>query len=112
MAVVSLARVQTGADNAAVSNPVLAFLAGQQNGADVSGAGSPHIVKIGSARNGSNVYLHDAGSGAWMAILPVLFVGLVAPLSLISARSIRCLGRTPSFPALPEKFQRPPPHLL
>lgn len=113
MAVVSLARVQAGAENATVSvNPVLAFLAGQQNVATVSAAGSPQIVRIGSARRGSGVYLHDASSGGWTAILPVLFVGLMAPMSLISARSIFSLGRTPSFPELPEKFQRPPPALL
>jgi hypothetical protein len=110
MAVVSLARVQTGVENpSAYANPVLAFLAGQPNPATVSTAGGPQIVRIGSARNGSGVYLHDASSGGWTAILPVLFVGLMAPMSLISPRRIFSLGRTPSFPGLPEKFQRPPP---
>lgn len=112
MAVVSLARIEAGGNNVASANAVLAFLAGQQNGTTVSAAGSPQIVNIGAARNGSGMYLHDAASGAWMAVLPVLFVGLVAPLSLISPRSLRSLGRTPSFPGLPEKFQRPPPALL
>jgi hypothetical protein len=110
MAVVSLARVQGGVESATVySNPVLAFLAGHQAPTVVSAAGSPQIVK---ARNGSGMYLHDAASGAWTSILPVLFIGLVAPLSLISPRSIRSLGRTTSFSGLPEKFQRPPPALL
>lgn len=113
MAVVSLARVQGGFESATVSaNPVLAFLAGQQNAATAAAAGSPQIVRIGSARKGAGVYLHDGASGAWMAILPVLFVGLVTPLSLVSARSILSLGRTPSAPALPFLFQRPPPALL
>jgi len=113
MAVVSLARVEGSAGKAAVyTNPVLAFLAGQQNAVAHSSAGGPQIVKIGSARKVSGVYLHDASSGAWTAILPVLFVGLVAPLSLISAQSLLSLGRTPSVPQLPALFQRPPPALL
>jgi len=112
VAVVSLARVQGGVESATVhTNPVLAFLAGQQNATMVSAAGSPQIVRIGSARNGAGVYLHDGASGAWMAMLPVLFVGLVVPLSLISPRSILSLGRTPSVFALPCSFQRPPPAL-
>ena len=110
MAFVSLARVQGGVESKTVyANPVLAFLAGQQTPATVSAAGSPQIVK---ARIGSGMYLHDVSSGAWMSVLPVTFIGLVAPLSLISPHSIRSLGRTPSSPALPAKFQRPPPALL
>jgi len=113
MAVVSLVRVEGTVGNDAVySNPVLAFLAGQHNAATVSDAGSPQIVTIGSTRKLSGVYLHGASSGAWTAILPVLFIGLVAPLSLISPRALRSLGRTASAPLLPVSFQRPPPSLL
>ena len=112
MAVVSLARVEASANTTAYANSVLQFLASQQNAATVSAAGSPHILKIGSARHGSGVYLHDAASGAWMAVLPVLFIGLVAPLSLISPRSFLSLGRTPLHPELLKKFQRPPPALF
>jgi len=112
MAVVSLARVE-GVGNATVcTNPVLAFLAGQQNVASLSAGGGPQIVKAGSTGKVSGVYLHDAGSGAWTAMLPVLFVGLLAPLSLFSCKSMLSLGRTPSAPALPCSFQRPPPALL
>lgn len=112
MAVVSLARIEADGTAATCTNSVIQFLAGQQNAATASAAGSPHIVKIGSARNGSGVYLHDAASGAWTAVLPVLFIGLAAPLNLISARSILSLGRTPARPELLRKFQRPPPILL
>ena len=112
MAVVSLARVEGIGTATVSSNPVLAFLAAQQNSTIVSDAGSPQMVKVGSAGKIPGVYLHDAASGAWTAILPVLFIGLVAPLSLISPRSVRSLGRTPSAPALPCSFQRPPPALL
>jgi len=113
MAFVSLARVEAGPGSATVTgNAVLEFLAAQQNQATVSAAGSPQIVRVGSARHGSGMYLHDASSGAWMSVLPVLFIGLVAPLSLVSPKSFLSLGRTPSSPALPAKFQRPPPALL
>ena len=113
MAVVSLARVHADVGKATVSgNPVLAFLTGQPNAVTLSAAGGPQIVKAGSARRISGVYLHDAASATWMAILPVLFVGLVAPLSLVSPRSFQSLGRTPSAPALPFSFQRPPPAVI
>lgn len=109
MTVVSLTRVEAGSGAAVYTNPVLALLAGQQDGPALSAAGGPQMIKIGSARHGSGVYLHNASSGAWTTMLPVLFIGVLAPLSLISPRSVLSLGRTPSFPGLPEKFQRPPP---
>jgi len=112
VAVVSLARVEAGGNVTVSTNPVLALLAAHQNSTSVSAAGSPQIVRIGSGRTGAGVYLHDGASGAWMAMLPVLFVGLVAPLSLVSARAILSLGRTPAAPPLPFSFQRPPPALL
>lgn len=111
IAVVSLARVEA-ANSAADANSVLQFLAGQQNAATVSAAGSPHIIKIGAARHGSGVYLHNAASCAWMAVLPVLFIGLIAPLSLISPRCFLSLGFKLASPELLKKFQRPPPALL
>jgi hypothetical protein len=110
MAVVSLARVD--AANATVyTNPVLAFLAGQQNSSALTVAGVPKAIHPGSARK-SSMFLHDAGPGAWTAVLPVLFVGLVVPLNLASPRPTLSLGRTPLAPALPCSFQRPPPALL
>ncbi|HWE86617.1 MAG TPA: hypothetical protein VG267_16865 [Terracidiphilus sp.] len=53
----------------------------------------------------------NAGHGLWMAMLPVLFVGLVAPLELKRTRLALCASRRPSVPYLPSAFQRPPPHL-
>jgi hypothetical protein len=112
IAAVSLVRIEGGTGSPSIyTNPVMAFLAGQQSAPTVSAAGSPQIVLIGSARSGVGMYLHDGGSGAWVAVLPVLFVGLVAPLSLISPQSMLSLGRRPSAPALPFSFQRPPPVL-
>ncbi|HEY6490356.1 MAG: hypothetical protein WCC26_00020 [Terracidiphilus sp.] len=54
---------------------------------------------------------HGADSGAWIAILPLLFVGVISPLSLFSPLAFLYLGRTPDTPALSASFQRPPPCL-
>ncbi|MGB6192194.1 MAG: hypothetical protein WBF42_06995 [Terracidiphilus sp.] len=50
----------------------------------------------------------DAGTGAWIAFLPVCFVGLVA-LNLISARFRRTSNPLPATPLLAVSFERPPP---
>lgn len=113
MAVVSLARVQADLGKATLSShPVLEFLAGHENAAGGAIPVARQVVHLGSARNGSMVFLHGAAPGTWLAILPVLFIGLIAPLSLVSRRSILSQGRTPSAPPLPFLFQRPPPASL
>ena len=100
-----VARGQAGVDHAAYSNPVLQFLAGQESSASFVAAAVPHLQH--SSRQ------HHTDSGAWMAaMLPVFFIGLVAPLNLISSRAILSLGRPPAPPALPFSFQRPPPSFL
>src|ERR1700676_5042587 len=114
MAVVSLARVQAG--NATVyTNPVLEFLAGHPDAAGLGAARAPPHARqsptSGSARRASAVFLHHAAPGAWTATLPVMFVGLVTPLSLVSPTSLLSLVRTPPAPQLPSSFQRPPPAL-
>ena len=112
MAVVSLARVEgTTGYSTAYSNPVLAFLAGQQSAVEFVPDGH-QVLHLGTARGHSAAFLHGAVPGAWAAILPVLFIGLIAPLSLISPKSFLSLGRTPAAPALPCRYQRPPPALL
>lgn len=52
---------------------------------------------------------HSGDSGAWLAILPILFVGVISPLTLLSPLAFVYLGRTPDAPILPASFQRPPP---
>lgn len=52
---------------------------------------------------------HSGGSPDWLAILPILFVGVISPLSLLSPLACAYAGRTPDAPALPSRFQRPPP---
>jgi hypothetical protein len=55
---------------------------------------------------------HNGDSAAWLAILPVFFVGVISPLSLLSPLVFIYLGRTPDAPPLPTSFQRPPPPIL
>jgi hypothetical protein len=51
-----------------------------------------------------------AGNGAdCLAILPLLFAGLISPLCLRPRVAFLYLGRTPDAPALSASFQRPPP---
>ena len=52
---------------------------------------------------------HSGGSPDWLAVLPILFVGVISPLSLLSPLACVYAGRTPDAPALPSRFQRPPP---
>ena len=118
MAVATLARAQAGYQVAtAYANPVLEFLAGHQGAAAHASTGMPRRFERRSIRQAKGALLfasggHGVDSGAWEAILPVLFIGLVAPLNLVSYRSVLSLGRVPSAPALPFSFQRPPPSLL
>jgi len=52
---------------------------------------------------------HSGDAGAWLAILPILMVGIISPLSLLSPLAYVYLGRTSNAPILPFSFQRPPP---
>jgi len=112
IAVVTLARAQDGTPNtAAFTNPVLQFLSGHSN------AGSFTTVGIAKrheqhANRQARASSRGDSSGVWMALMPVFFIGLIAPLSLIAPRAALCLGRAPSAPALPFLFQRPPPSFL
>jgi len=53
---------------------------------------------------------HSGGSPDWLAILPILFVGVISPLSLLPPLACAYAGRAPGAPALPSRFQRPPPY--
>ena len=44
-----------------------------------------------------------------LAILPVFFVGLIAPLGVQSLLAVLKIGHAPEAPALAPPFQRPPP---
>jgi hypothetical protein len=55
---------------------------------------------------------HGPGHTPLMAILPLLFVGIISPLSLLSPLAFLYIGRTPDAPSLPVVLQRPPPFRL
>ena len=57
-------------------------------------------------------HAHSGDAGAWLAVLPILFVGVISPLSLLSPLANVYLGRTPDSPILPSSFQRPPPFAI
>jgi hypothetical protein len=54
----------------------------------------------------------NSGSADWLAILPLLFVGVISPLSLFAPLAFEYIGRAPEAPALPALFQRAPPFAL
>jgi hypothetical protein len=45
----------------------------------------------------------------WVAILPILFAGMISPLALMPRRLGSYDGRIAAAPPLPSLFQRPPP---
>ena len=55
---------------------------------------------------------HAGNSPDWLTILPILFVGIISPLSLMPSMAFAYIGRTDDAPALPSRFQRPPPFRL
>jgi hypothetical protein len=56
---------------------------------------------------------HDhSGSADWLAILPLLIAGVISPLNLLAPLASEYVGRAPAAPALPSRFQRPPPFRL
>jgi hypothetical protein len=109
LAVTSLARAQAGIPNATVrANPVFEFLTSNQYAAALGSDNARHSF----ARPAKTRALHRVDSRAWRTMLPVLFVGLIAPLNLVMPSSELSLNRSSSAPALPFRFQRPPPSLL
>lgn len=106
IAVATLARTQSGLPRAAtLTNPVLAFLSAHANNELASANCWNHRASTARSERAS----HSAGSEAWAVFLPVLFIGLIAPLNLLPPRAMLSLERTPSAPFLPFLFQRPPP---
>lgn len=98
----SVSRTVGGLDGARASvNPVLHFLVKSYS---VSAANAGPAVRFAQRAS----LFRDAGTGAWIAFLPVCFVGLVA-LNLFSARFSRTPNPLPATPLLAASFQRPPP---
>ena len=99
----SLARVQSGVENArAYADPVIKFFAAAQH-ADADALGKAH-------RAGSPV--RTGGRDLGLDLLPIFFVGLVAPLALEQFRARPCLQRAFLAQPISALFQRPPPEIL
>ncbi len=99
----SLARAQSGIENArAYATPFIAFFSSTHM-AEPSASASTQLP--------ASTLRGDVFSNV-LNLLPVFFVGLVAPLSLWTTRPALCVGG--AIPALdqPSLFQRPPPSFL
>lgn len=110
VAFTSVATAETGRQSSkGYAHPVFEFLVRSQS--QNAGAHSVPLrfANIGSHRQASSMFRNSA-SGRLIAMLPVLFIGLVSPLTL-SVSSVRSLGRAPAAPLLSALFQRPPPAL-
>jgi hypothetical protein len=55
------------------------------------------------------LHADSAHAGDLLAILPLLFVGFISPLTFFVSVAHRELGYIPDAPKLPSTFQRPPP---
>ena len=96
----SLARAQSGIEHArACATPVMKFLAASQ--LPDSGAASPVRRTVSRSQAGANPLT--------LELLPVFFVGLIAPLNPLSGRSVISIGSASRAVHLPDLFQRPPP---
>jgi hypothetical protein len=54
-------------------------------------------------------HIHSGNSATWLAILPVLFAGVISRLSQLSPLTYEYSGHALGTPAFPTLFQRPPP---
>lgn len=52
---------------------------------------------------------HSGNAADFAAILPLLFAGVISPLSLFAPLAFAYAGRVPQAPVLHPSFQRPPP---
>jgi hypothetical protein len=52
---------------------------------------------------------HSSHAANWLAMLPVVFIGLIASQTVFVSLAIRDSVRTPDVPALQASLQRPPP---
>lgn len=55
---------------------------------------------------------HHGSDIQWLAILPLLFAGIISPLSLLSPLAWSYLAPASDAPVLPASFERPPPFAL
>jgi hypothetical protein len=106
VAFTSVAHAETGRQSSkGYAHPVFEFLVRSQT--QNSGALSGAFANPGSRPQAKSAF--RSSSGALIAMLPMLFIGLVSPLGLQTVAANRSFGRAPAAPLLPVLFQRPPP---
>ncbi len=111
VAVAAAARTEAGAANsAAFARPVFEFFSGHSSSSAFAPSSVPRLLKNWSTRKASAAVRHS-GQGLLQAMLPVFFIGIIAPLGFLALRVD--FSRNPlAAPALPCSFQRPPPALI
>ena len=108
VAFTSVATAESGGQSAkGYAHPVFQFLVRGHSQSPGAHAVPLRFANIGTQRQATSM-LRNSASGRLIAILPVLFIGLVSPLKLL-VESARSQGRTPAAPLLSALFQRPPP---
>ncbi len=111
VAFTSVATAEPGLKSAkGYTHPVFEFLARSQSQNSAAHSAVLRFASVGS-RHQLGSMQRRAASGQLIAMLPVLFVGLVSPLNTRALASARSLGREPAAPLISALFQRPPPTL-
>ena len=109
VAFTSVATAETGRQTSrGYAHPVFEFLVRSHNQNSASHSTPLRFAGAASYRQSTSSFRSSA-SGRLIAILPVLFIGLVSPLGSQSLSSVNSLGRPPAAPLLSALFQRPPP---
>jgi hypothetical protein len=107
IAFASSARAEAGPQSARVfAHPVLEFLAKSQSQHFTA---KPGVSRFAQPGRQARAMSRNGAIGWTAAMLPVFFIGLVSPLTLLSAAFIRGIYQESSSPYLPASFQRPPP---
>ena len=110
VAFTSVATAETGRHTSrGYAHPVFDFLVRSHTQNSAAHATPSRFAGAASQRQASCSFSSSV-SGRLIAMLPVLFIGLVAPLGS-QADSASSLGRAPAAPLLSALFQRPPPAL-
>jgi hypothetical protein len=112
IAIATLSRAEARLHNArAFANPVLELLIKSQSH---SLAAKPVLPRALRRIDSRRAVVCFAGSGVsdWLTMLPVFFVGLVAPLTQLSAAYLASPAPVASAPLHSVSFPRPPPYLV
>ncbi|MGD0801037.1 MAG: hypothetical protein ABR906_06960, partial [Terracidiphilus sp.] len=61
-------------------------------------------IAIGTALDCLLIPHEDSGSANRLAILPLLYIGIISPLSLLASLAYECTGRVVDAPIPPARF--------